>query len=369
MKKMLPLREPPITSHPLHMYPLAILARDEAYLPWLYDRYIQLFDFPGETLQFFAPGCRAGDAHWYSCPLLDVQRVEQGVLGALSRDSVSWFIDSMTRGYYVQVDVDAFHLPGQAEYQMRHSLHQLLLFGYDDQERIFASPGLDREGRFAVFCLPFGELERAMRVPEGGRETRDCPTWSAEDGLGRPRIALYRYLGGRRCLFDLVSVVEQLEDYLRGRNTSRRFRLVATPREGGVWGMSVYGLLREEIGRLGAAPGDGLPAVLRVLWEHKKIMRGRIEYMERLEYLDPGDGLSTRYGGIEEKANRLRSVMLHRAARSSPIVLEEAQGLLAEIAAAEFGVLEEVLEEARKRSLERDRSGGLAEEVADYQLC
>jgi len=59
--------------------------------------------------------------------------------------------------------------------------------------------------------------------------------------------------------------------------------------------MSVYGLLREEI---------GMPAVLRVLWEHKKVMRGRIEYMEQHGYLDRGDGLSIRYGGIEEKANR-----------------------------------------------------------------
>ena len=47
----------------------------------------------------------------------------------------------------------------------------------------------------------------------------DRVVMGAEEGLRalEPEIA------------ELDSVVEQLEDYLRGRNTSRRFRLVAAP--------------------------------------------------------------------------------------------------------------------------------------------
>ena len=367
MKRMLPLREPPIASHPFHMHPLAILAQGEAYLPWLYGRYIQLFNFPGKTLQFFVPGYRVGGAHWHSCPLLDVQTVELGALGGLSRKPISWFVELMNRGYYVQVSATSLPLPRWTEFQVRGSLHELLLFGFDDQERIFATPGFDREGRFSVFRLPFEELERAVRAPEIDREGLDSPAWSARGALERPRIVLYRYLERRKCVFDPAGVVEQLEDYLRGRNTSRRFRLVAAPREGGVWGMSVYGLLREKIGGLGAVPGEGMSAVLRVLWEHKKLMRERIEYMERHGYLDRGDGLSTRYGGVEEKANRLRMAILHRTVPGSPIALEEARALLAEIAAAEFGVLEEVLGRMRERLVGMGGSGGPAEEVAEAQ--
>ena len=65
---------PPITAYLFHLYPLSILAQDNAYLPWLYSTHIQLFNFPSEELKFYThPFCTRHEVrHLYfpTCPLL-----------------------------------------------------------------------------------------------------------------------------------------------------------------------------------------------------------------------------------------------------------------------------------------------------------
>lgn len=58
MQRTLPPHPPPITAYLFHLYPLSILAQDNAYLPWLYSTHIQLFNFPSEELKFYThPFC------------------------------------------------------------------------------------------------------------------------------------------------------------------------------------------------------------------------------------------------------------------------------------------------------------------------
>ena len=68
MRKHLPISEPPIIGYMHHLYPLSILARDTAYLPWFYCHCIQLRQFEGRGLNFYLhPFYR----EFVACPLLE----------------------------------------------------------------------------------------------------------------------------------------------------------------------------------------------------------------------------------------------------------------------------------------------------------
>lgn len=353
MKKILPLGEPPIISYLFHLYPLAILATDDAYLPWLYSTHIQLFVFPGEALKFFvhplSTSHRLSHAHRHFCPLLDLQGMDGEAMAAICQDFPAAFMRLIDREYYVQADVDYFYLPDRGEYRRRHFLHELLLFGYDDGEEVFATLGFDRHGRCAPSQVKFAELAEALATPKERffEEAASAPPWFAESLADRPRIFLYRYLRDQQCFFDLPGVIEQLTDYLEARNTSERFRLVALPRPGGAWGMAIYGFLREAIGRLQDEPEEYSPIPLRLLWEHKRCMLGRLAYLEDQGYLDRSEGWSTQYGPVENLANSLRLLMLRWAAAQKPTALAEAQALLSQLEATERPVLEAALRRLR----------------------
>ena len=250
MQRTLPLHPPLITAYLFHSYPLSILAQGDAYLPWLYSTHIQLFNFPGEELKFYThPFCTRHEVRYLylpTSPFLDIQTIDREALGLSPADLIEWFIGFLKHDYYVQTDLDFFYVPDRMHYQHRHFIHQVLISGYDTQTRTFIISGFDTQGRYSVTDLPWDALKQALsftrealirHVMQAGRS---LPAWFLSSMEDRPRLILYKYLPEQTYAFDPLAVAEQLEDYLAARDTSRRYRMLAAPRQGAVWG---YGSL------------------------------------------------------------------------------------------------------------------------------
>ena len=366
MEKKLPLGTPPIISYLFHMYPLSILAQDDAFLPWFYSTHIQLFNFPGEELKFYThPFCTRHEIrhlYYQACPFLDVQTIDRNLLSLAPTDLVPQLIGFVDRGYYVQIDVDFFYLPDRLHYRRSHFIHDLLVSGYDTQTQTLEISGFDAEGRYAVSTLPFAAMIQALSFTRAGHieQTRQSepslPSWFIASMTDRPRLFLYKHLLGQRFTFDPISVTEQLEDYLAARDTSRRFRLLAVPREGGVWGTDVYAFLKENTTALSVYPAAYRDIPLRLFWEHKKCMQARLCHMEEAGYLDPEDRLSIRFDAIAKKASSLRLVMLRWKTHHRSETLERACDMLDLIATEERPLLEEALERLHAQSAPNTKS-------------
>ncbi len=350
MQHTLPLHPPPIRSYLFHAYPLSILAQADTYLPWLYSTHIQLFNFPGEELKFYThPFCTRHEVrHLYfsTCPFLDVQTVDRHLLGLATADIISWIVSCIDRGYYVQTDVDFFYLPNRPHYQRHHFIHEVLVSGYDTEERTLLLSGFDQQGGYAISRVPFVVMERACSFTREGhmqqvsQAGRPLPAWFLSSMEDRPRVFLYKYLPDQWYTFDPCAVAEQLADYLFAADTAQRYRLLAAPREGGFWGRDVYVFLRREL----EDPAAYRDISWRILWEHKTGMQARLQYMEARGYLDPAAQLGLRFGAIERKTRSLRLVLLRWKTHQRPDTLTRASEMLDALAAEEQPLLEHVLE-------------------------
>ena len=350
MQRTLPLHPPPIRSYLFNSYPLSILAQADAYLPWLYSTHIQLFNFPGEELKFYTQpfSTRHEVRHVYfsTCPFLDVQTIDRQALGLTTADLVPWIVSCIDRGYYVQTDVDFFYLPDRPHYQQHHFIHEVLVSGYDTEDRTLVLSGFDEQGGYAVSHVSFDAVERACSFTREGhiqqvlQVGRPRPSWFLQAMEDRPRVFLYKYLPDQSYAFDPCAVAEQLADYLSAADTSQRYRLLAAPRAGAVWGTGVYPFLRRELKN----PAAYRDIPWRILWEHKTCMQARLQYMEAQGYLDPAEQLGVRFGAVERKTRSLRLVLLRWKTHQRSDTLTRVGEMLDAIAAEERPLLERVLE-------------------------
>ncbi|MEW6752176.1 MAG: hypothetical protein AB1505_14515 [Candidatus Latescibacterota bacterium] len=349
MHRTLPLGTPPLTTFLFQLYPLSVLAQEEAYRPWLYSTHLQLFIYPGEELKVLAHALstshRLSDALQLGCPLLDVQGLEQEALLSLAADPAGALARLLGMGLYVQVDLDHFHLPYRAEYRQRHFLHEVLLFGWDEKAGAFDALGYDRQGRLGTVCLHRDDLTRALQTPRAElvravAAEGPAPPWLEEAFSDRPRLFLYRYLPGRACSLNLPGIIAQMEDYLAARSTCARWGLGDRPR--GIWGIAVYGYLRDLLAAMAAGQATS-PIPWRLLWEHKRCMHLRLRFLEERGYLPAAAGLSDACARVEAASADLRLVALRWSARPQSHCLSQATALLDRIAAEEYRALEMVL--------------------------
>lgn len=338
MKKRLPIGEPPIIGYMHHLYPLSILARDTAYLPWFYCHYIQLRQFEGRGLNFYLhPFYR----EFSTSPLLESNRVDRRLAGGKPDEIIGFVLECLERDYYVQLDVDYFYIPQGAYYQRVHFLHELLLSGFDRLQSTFTASGYGRNGSYVRFSVGFAEFERALSTafsPEDG------PDW-LQDKVENAQIVLYHYRSSAECAFDIVQAQEELTDFYQSRNTSTRLRILAEPRNrGDLWGMDTYQFLAGLLDEPEAVENDQLIS-LRIFWEHKKCMAARLEYMEGQSLLPKGVGFAQRYSNIARRTNQIRMVVLRNFMRGKKTKDSRTfvQDKLCRLREDEFVLLSEVL--------------------------
>jgi len=346
MRRVLPVGRPLLRTYLFYLYPFTILAQSDDHLAWLFGRCIQLLYYPGECLKMLVePGSvssQLGHAYRLSCPLLDIQTLALETLASLEPDPVRACVRLIEGGTYVQLDVDYFHLRHTPDHGRRHFLHELLLYGVDTGRDSFTAAAYGPRGDPVAVEVPFAELARAAAgtpAPERGASPPDESLW------GRPRAILYRYHPERRCALDLVSVGEQIADYLHGADSSGRYRLQGLARPGGVWGTAVYGWLHDQLEEACRAPAAICPLTWRVLYEHKVCMERRLGYLAATAVPAAGE-LADQYRAVIRCARALQVLLLRWSAApaGTPAAARVAHAHLGQMAAVEARVLGRVLD-------------------------
>ena len=154
--------DPPVIGKLRHAYPLSILSTDDAFLPWFYCNYTQLFcararGFPISTLDFFFP------PHYPSLPLLEVQSFHRRILDRGKESLAEFLTDCLEDESYVRLYVDEFYIPGRAAYRRSYMPHRLLVFGCDCGH--FDILGFLADGRYAASRVTRTDLQQAFDSP------------------------------------------------------------------------------------------------------------------------------------------------------------------------------------------------------------
>lgn len=287
--------------------------------------------FPRATLDFFYP------PEHPSMPLLVT--LTPGVESALPSDRglCEFIANCLDEECYVELFVDEHYIPNRAAHRAHHFVHRLLVFGYDSACEAFDIIGFLKSGKYGVSTVSYSELRDAYCSEE-----RIASSARRAVGGEANEIRLFRHESRGRCLLDVQQVKGFLSDYLLARDSSHRCQTVElTQREQEGSGVAVYDCLRRRLDYSIRCPEFCDFLSMHVLWEHKRCMTERIEYLMQCGILSRRP-LARAARAIEDQAWTLRMMLLKFGLRRDTEIPERAVGRLLALAEQERDFLEDL---------------------------
>ncbi|AZK48532.1 hypothetical protein [Paenibacillus lentus] len=318
---------PPIIGYQYLAYPLCTLFTRQETLPWFYSNFIHLYcyshlddDYASSSLPLSFYG-----EDFVQCPWLITQKLERESILSSPEGIIDFLIRNINLGYTISLNVDEFYIPQRRVYRQIHYAHDVLIYGYDDQSRMFLILGYDQEMQFRRTLVPFHELEQGIeQLPNTERFEE--------------HIFLYKINPSGSYTLDATVIKQALEDYLSGRNISLCHRATSGMLEA-AFGTEVY-----------QAIADNLPILVRkrdirpihILLEHKKTMSLRLDYLCNQGIL-PAE-LTGCFSPVEGRMFFLRHLLMKYAFTNDDTLLRQGLQELTTIREHEQAVLETVVE-------------------------
>lgn len=139
---------------------------------------------------------------------------------------------------------------------------------------------------------------------------------------------------------DINNIIILLEDYIYSRNSFERFNSLCKNNDR-VYGINIYKVLIDNVNS--QVIND--VRILNLLWEHKKCMTERIEYLSRQEIIEKYqyEFFIDKFKSIENKAFLLRNLQLKYNISKQKIIVEKIIILLEEIAHDEKDIITQLI--------------------------
>lgn len=343
----LPFEMPQVYGFLGHAYVLGILQSYDYAKPWIHTSYIQLFiskhylnDLQEYRLDFY-PDLMIT---YSNMPWLQYKHSDKVLLDQLGVDIHRYLITQLERNFYVVTYVDEFYIHNSICYQENHFVHDIFIYGYDLERQIYHVAIFDKNRQFTVQEVTFEQFEQAYLSQ--GKSTQSLIN-------SIKRLAPIDYESSKygsgvgRFDFDLQLIIDVLSDYLEGRNSTERLRIQQQPVEG-YFGVEVYPYLQKFITRVIEGELNFDVRQLHILWEHKKMMVARIEYLKELGYLHEETPLLEEAKRLEKRSYTYRNLMLKGFMSNNRNILRPLVNSLEEMLIAEKGLITQLIEELRK---------------------
>lgn len=309
-KQQLPIEmHPPVLYGLHHARPLSIIMAHEESEPWFFSHYIQLGFLPEEQEN---PGFQRID-FGYTNPnlnsLLNRTIITKDILSFDSKDILEYILNWIHNEYYVEVFINESEVPGTRNYGKKEPVrHSFIFSGYDLSRKTLQSMNFNENKQFSIMDIPFDTLVHVYN----SEVTRPV---NPSD-----RIAiLIKYTGNlyRDPEPNTALIKESLHDYINSVNTVRKYKfLINYPMKNellryidGVFGIAIYKELIAYLKRYAESKRNVDFRIFHALWEHKKIMVSRIEYLERTQKFEGDPSILNAFRNIEKTANLMRSII------------------------------------------------------------
>lgn len=327
----LPLATPEIDSLPNNAFVLSVLQTSSETAHWIYNNFVQIFlvnEGSRVFVQYYSPSIEVNRIP----PISPTVRINRATIAQFSPDFIDFVRFQNNQGYYVWAFVDEYYIPGTRSYQNSSNPHSILLYGYDDAAEIVHAAGYFHNQTYGTVEIPFAAIKDAYN---------NCES----DPLQfMDYVHLFRINAAIRNEYSLPWFAEQLADYAYSRNTADRWIALEGAGTGQwVWGISVMDVLREklELFKRREFVVDHRPFYL--LWEHKRMMNRRMNYMEEQGILCFDADIRSEYERIEKAAFIVRNQVLKYLMSLEARYADDVQERLMKMQAQEYELIERML--------------------------
>ncbi|UJF34503.1 hypothetical protein [Paenibacillus hexagrammi] len=330
MNIQLPVQIPPMKCWQFSAFPLAILLNHEQSLEWMFSSFIQV---SGHT-NFLTHPVPFGfyEVDYAYNPWLKVHRLDRSLMPVFRTSIKELVIDCLKRGYYLYLNLDEFYVPNRVPYQKFNRSHDVLVYGFDEEEELFHLLGYNERLIFDKTTISFAEFEQAYHSLE------EVPNYCHQ-------IYLYQFNEKGAFTFDIELVIQSLKEYLYSRNTAAKYKLLAEPEPTFLFGMQTYEILQGYMEHLIGSP-DGYVDLryMHMLWEHKHWMTRRVQFLIEKGYLQPGADLLEKASHIEKSSESARNMLIKFYRSRNTANVHAVKQILEQIRQSESLFVEQLIE-------------------------
>lgn len=346
MKKLLSWDKPVIDSYGHIAHILSVVMHNEGYESWLYNNFTQLqisssCNYKNIFLDYFAPRYP-----WMLCPWLHATNISTEDFEIYGFNIIQFLTMHLNQNHYLCLTIDMAAI--KAYHNNNHSHHALLVYGYDDAEKVFYCADNFQRGYYASAQISFSEMEEAHR------NTVLYQIYDITQG-----IWIWKPVVCKEYSFNLDQLKRELTDYLIARNSTRNHSFYQNNWDYPlVYGLDIYHVLIDFVQLHIEEPGIGDRRPFYVLKEHKKIMLRRIIYLYQSGYLDNASACYVEYkklfelcsivNGLWQKAIAISSRSNHEAVKA---ILGRIQQNLHQIKECERAAVQHLLENLHEKKL------------------
>ena len=294
----LELQQPPINCYLHHAYPLTVAMSHKDFNAWFLSNYIQLEYYSNINILNFLIYPISGFCNL--CPLLDYVGLDLEFIYKANIDIIDLIKKSINLGYYVMTYTDEFYIPERISYERKiHFKHEILIYGYDSDKSMLNVIGYNQNLKYTPTCVSFSQFETSFL--HSIDKTHSFILFKIKDSKSY----------GPSYEFDVENVKNLLSDYLFSKNTSANYRSLGKPNDC-VSGISVYGELMKHYESILQNDNNVTCDIkhFHLLYEHKKVMVSRLEYLMENKYIDTRNDLITVFRNLQNESLNKRNVIM-----------------------------------------------------------
>ncbi|SDM33257.1 hypothetical protein SAMN05428961_11432 [Paenibacillus sp. OK060] len=298
----------------------SILADEENLMPWVCNNFIQLRYVIDWELYCYDNQ----DIIVETCPFIRKNVLSREIVNSKWDTFVDFIKHSIDSDSYVWCHLDRFYIPAHAVYKKQSQFHETLILGYDD-ESIYIADNL-ANGKYQETKCTYEEINDAF------------------NNICSPYDHISRVILLKKKNEDIYELnIDQIIDGMRRHLYSKRSFDPINYNVMSLYGLEVYKYLltrfrhhKHKIENLDIRP-------FHLIWEHKKIMMLRLQYMANLGYLKHTDEAIVKYVDLEKQSMILRNTVIKYNVTKSSSLLNKIEAELEKILRQEKSCLEELL--------------------------
>ncbi|HEX2938219.1 MAG TPA: hypothetical protein VHO66_04795, partial [Ruminiclostridium sp.] len=261
--------------------------------PWFYSNYIHLVcnkEFNENFFDFFSicsvlNGSKWIDSIYPGIPWINRNSIENYIINQCDTDLNEIVLSALDNDNYIVTFLDEFYLPDRIAFQKEHFLHENFIYGFDTEEKVYYILGFTQTGKFISSKISFDEF----------RQSYDN------------QIKFLKFNNDFSYDLDLSVIIDSLQEYLESKDISLKTTMLRNKLKNCVYGMAVYNELIRYLQLLSDEKALFDIRPFHILWEHKKCMVLRINYI--LEKYGRDYDLTT-WKDIESKCLFIRNMLI-----------------------------------------------------------
>lgn len=295
MRKELLIVPPHIDTYPNLNTVLSIAMAHEEAKHWFYNKFVIIYGTMSRRFNFHGHFID-GWTMQAMCPFVRRNAYTHEYIDTNYTSFMEFVIHCIDSGHYVYATLDRFYNErAEDDYQKYHYVHQMFIYGYDTEQKVVLGADF-YDGNYLYREVSFEGIEKGYH---GFEQVTNLP------GGAKSEVVTFSYKPGK-WQFDLVRLIESLEDYLKGVDSSNLFYYVVTRQEQQdfKYGIRYYETLRQLV-----QEKDWDRRAFHILYEHKKIMVERLEYLkDHIGY--ENEAIEKAYRELQDEAMIVRNLVL-----------------------------------------------------------